>query len=371
MAACRRCVSVARASALFLIVLQAGAIAFLLTRYASTQRVVSRMQAELNDLHLRDLGFGHELPSAEALGGHVPIFVLHRDRHTMLRRLVASLRAVIDTRLTPFVVFVHDMQSSNPETLRALDELQKASAEAATPADLRVIVHRDQTVESALADAIARDPTLGFDARVNIVLNSVRQSIEQYLQTHRGVQYYVVTDPDVELPTGMPGDVLALAALLLERFPTATLVAPGLRTDDLPQSTCRSHLVRFHESGFWEGLPHSIGVGHVRRYFSVPMPVDTTFAMYRRSFPFSRLNWGVRLHHPYVIRHLPWYEPLARANWTAEARYYVDHALPITHWTGKEVAAQPEADAATLDRTFEAELRNKYAITCDRKLPPH
>lgn len=364
-------VRLVRASSMFLLVGLATAgvyISMLRWRESQAQQLAARMQAELNSLLSHDLGLGHVFPSVEALGGHVPIFIIHRDRHTMLLRLVESILAVIDARLTPFAIFVHDMQSSNPETLRALSELEAKSLRQ--PREPPVLVHRDVGVDAALADAIAANPDLVADARVNVVLNRVRQSIDEYLKNHRGVQYYVVTDPDVELAGDMPGDILALLALLLDRFPGTTLAAPGLRIDDLPQSTCRSHLVRLHESPFWAGLAHSIGVDSVRRYFSWPKPVDTTFAMYRRSFSFHRLSLGLRLHHPYVIRHMPWYEPLARSNWTAEMRYYMDHALPITHWTNKLRSSQ-DADAATLDKIFELELMEKFNVVCDRKLPPY
>lgn len=331
----------------------------LLHNLASMRAQLGIARAALEAMQAHDLGAYHRLPSGESIG-HVPIFIIHRDRPTLLRALVRSLR-VIDARLTPFAIVIHDMQSSNPEALRTLDELE-ASGQAPVNHAPRILVERDQFVDAALAEAVARDAPV--NERISLVLNRVRSTIDKYINSHPDVQYYVVTDPDVVLAPDMPGDVLALSALLLQLRPDLAVVAPALRIDDLPMNLCRSQVIQNHEVQFWHAHAHSIQAHAVRRYFSAPVLVDTTFGMYRSSFSFRRLNGGARLHPPYWVQHEPWYQPLAREDWSAEQRYYVEHALPITAWT--QALHGPPGAASDLDRQYELALAAEYGLNCSR-----
>lgn len=315
----------------------------------------------------RDLGT-LEMPSRDALGP-IPIFIIHRDRHSLLCDLIRSMHA-IDRNVTDYSIVVHDMASSNPKSLKTLRQLARGE-HAAPAAGVKVSVVFDTGVDEAMAWAVAQN--LSSNDRTSILLNRVKATVDKHLAAHPEVQYYVVSDPDVALAPNTPGDVLALAALLLAARPRLDLVAPGIRTDDLPPHLCRSQLIQNHESGFWHGHAHSVKVNALRRYFSAPAPVDTTFALYRRAFPFRRLNLGARLHTPYVITHTPWYRPLSRSALTDEERYYIDHALPITMWTeAAREAAQREAEALTkrdperyLDRSFQHVLRVVNGIDCE------
>lgn len=125
---------------------------------------------------------------------------------------------------------------------------------------------------------------------------------------------YVVTDPDLDI-SGVPSDAMALLHRGLDKHPSITKAALGLRLDDVPGS-----------------YPHRADVmareGQMRSYVSTAdpfffvAPTDTTFALYERGRAGDHFS-GVRARAPYEARHLPWYvvgEP------TEEARYYLAHA---------------------------------------------
>ena len=58
-------------------------------------------------------------------------------------------------------------------------------------------------------------------------------------------------------------------------------------------------------------------------------PIDTTFALYRPSFEFSKS--ALRTGQPYVARHLPWYLNLAAL--PEDEQYYLSHADPrLGNW---------------------------------------
>lgn len=123
---------------------------------------------------------------------------------------------------------------------------------------------------------------------------------------------YVVTDPDLDL-SQVPDDCLQVLANYLAKHPEAGKVGLSLSTDGIPEaSPYRDHVKQYAET-----LPHLPRTEDGL----VPMPVDTTFAIYDRRALKSYQICGMRTPEPYAARHIPW----EIVNPTGDFLYYLDH----------------------------------------------
>jgi len=135
---------------------------------------------------------------------------------------------------------------------------------------------------------------------------------------------FIVTDCDV-VPDA-PSDWLVWLATALDRYPGMVKAGLGLRVDDLPERYAHRERVQTWESQ-WTTASRITPYGDHLVYRS---PVDTTLALYRRLEPFA-MEPAIRSTHPYVARHLTWYENSARP--TEEQRWYYRQATPgVSHW---------------------------------------
>jgi hypothetical protein len=134
---------------------------------------------------------------------------------------------------------------------------------------------------------------------------------------------YVVTDSDVVPASFCPQDLIGALLAQLQRHPDARKVGAALRIDNLPDSYGEADTVRKWESQFWE---HPVAPG----VFAAP--VDTTFAIYPAFGEFSNDTGNLRLGHPYIAEHTPWY--VDEAALSAEERYYRDHtSATFSNWS--------------------------------------
>ncbi len=136
-------------------------------------------------------------------------------------------------------------------------------------------------------------------------------------------KYYVYTDPDLEIHEDCPNDFIKKMLFELWRNPQLGKIGLGLVIDDLPD-----HYDKKDEVIEWEKQYFVSKIS--RDVFNAP--VDTTFALYRpnKIGPAGFVK-SARLAHPYVAKHLPWYEN--SANNTDENKYYIRNSATSTHWT--------------------------------------
>lgn len=125
--------------------------------------------------------------------------------------------------------------------------------------------------------------------------------------------YYAVSDPDLDL-AGVPRDVLLHLAALLSDFPEHGKIGLSLEIEDVTPDFPYYPVMSRWEPSYWKAPL----VDNVIRL----APVDTTFAMYRKSLLNQYKICGARTERPYTARHLPWYvrEP------DEEFAYYLAHA---------------------------------------------
>lgn len=224
----------------------------------------------------------------------IPIFIITRDRVSVLKRCLPGYLALEDVEIV-----IHDNGSTYTPMVNYLKELEKDG----------ITVYRYpntlQTFES--------------------ISELVRGTIEDWYKTHNA-PYYIVTDPDIELENPSK-DLLRYYISVLDKLPEMICVGPMLRIDDLPECFhFRDQMIKSHMEQFWDEKKHprvefhgvNIQVGGI----------DTTFAVYRKDFKFSRLNVGIRVHEPYMARHLDWY--LDTKNLSEEQKYYKEHASDVS-----------------------------------------
>lgn len=147
-------------------------------------------------------------------------------------------------------------------------------------------------------------------------------------------EYYVVTDPDLDL-SGVPADALEVLRAGMERYEVSK-AGLSLAIDDLPEDGIVGPEARHWESQWWKNSVDD-------RFFNAA--IDTTFAMYKRS---RGAGAQIRAKPPYTARHLPWY--LTPATMTPEYRYYLSEASNVSDWGERMKLIQRDRDEVLAGR---------------------
>ena len=212
----------------------------------------------------------------------IPVFVVNRNRHASLVALIDWLLAAGTRR-----VVVLDNASDYPPLLRYYEALPEG-------AKVMRLEHN-------------HGPYVLWEQAVHEVLDTP----------------YVLTDSDVVPAACCPGDLIGALLAALQRWPDAKKVGPALRIDDLPDGYVEADTVRKWESQFWE---HPVAPG----VFAAP--IDTTFALYPARSAFSNEPCNLRLGHPYLAVHTPWYAEETKLD--DEERHYREHTSPVfSNWS--------------------------------------
>tara|TARA_Y100000310_G_scaffold342719_1_gene447073 strand:- start:252 stop:1619 length:1368 start_codon:yes stop_codon:yes gene_type:complete len=214
----------------------------------------------------------------------VPIFIITRDRLDSLRESIDSYHRDIKT---PFEIVIHDNDSTYGPTIDFLKNLEKEGT--------KVYWNKEND------------------------LRSVNASISDWMERHKNVKYFVITDPDVALDS-VAGNILEFYKALLKANRHAQVVGPMLEIDDLPDHyPFKREVVKSHYYQFWQHTPTTLGydgkVCNVQR-----AAIDSTFGMYRRGYTWNGPVVGIRTYAPYSARHLDWY--LDPDNLSEDQEYY-------------------------------------------------
>jgi hypothetical protein len=135
---------------------------------------------------------------------------------------------------------------------------------------------------------------------------------------------YLVSDPDLAVPTTVPTDWLAKLFSNLNQYGGILKTALPLAISDITAKN--SAVIKAHE----EGLNHQPAYRLLSRCLlgrsseATICTTDTTLALYRPAQFFSTLS--IRLPLRYAIKHLPWYSNFSAS---PEYRYYQDHKLNL------------------------------------------
>lgn len=138
--------------------------------------------------------------------------------------------------------------------------------------------------------------------------------------------FYVYTDPDVEIYENCPNNFMEYLLNALVENPRVQKIGLGLITNDLPDSyNLKKSVIE------WEKRFTSVNFND-NFYKS---NVDTTFALYR---PFTSggsndFKLTLRSKYPYLIHHLPWY--INSNSISDEDQFYINNSKSSTFWTIK------------------------------------
>lgn len=124
--------------------------------------------------------------------------------------------------------------------------------------------------------------------------------------------YYIVTDPDIDL-SSVPYDVVDRLIEGIEKY-NQPKVGLALKISDLPVDGPNTEQILKWESSMWSNPLEN-------DFYAAP--IDTTFALCSRERCRTHMIGGIRLGGEYTCRHLPFY--LTPTNVTEEYDYYLKH----------------------------------------------
>lgn len=212
-----------------------------------------------------------------------PVFIVCRDRLTMLRGLLDWLESVDNAD----EVYLIDNASTWPPLL--------------------------EFYETTRHTVIRTGANHGH--RVGWKLGLLRK-----YASHRR---FIYTDPDLLPVEDCPADAIARMADVLDADKFAVKCGFSIKVDDLPP--CAPPGAAPWEAKYWTAYHERVKAWRA--------PIDTTFALYRpRAVNLFRYQPAYRLPEPYSVRHLPWYTDPANLN--DEDAHYVAHAdRTVSNWS--------------------------------------
>jgi hypothetical protein len=226
---------------------------------------------------------------------YVPIFIIVHNQFEILKKTIASYEKYIKT---PFQIVYHNVATTYEPTLQFLKEQE-------------------------LLGRVVYNTTINDH-------HTVTQTIDDYYQKHPECEYYVMTDPDIELDN-VNGDILELYIHTLKET-KAVSVGPMLRIDDIPDYYPRKDMaIDYHTQQFWSQCKFVIPFKK-EKYRFIACSTDTTFQLCSfknrpTCFPHHE---SIRVFSPYSARHLDWY--IDPNNLTPCQKYYQQTASDISHW---------------------------------------
>lgn len=131
-------------------------------------------------------------------------------------------------------------------------------------------------------------------------------------------QYYVVTDPDLDIST-VPLDCISYLQHGLDKHPEVLKAGLGLEYKGIPETTFTSLQIK-----------HSIMRYSLSEYDCYDgfqsAPIATTFALYDKKRDRSKLHWcaAIMSKRPYVVKHIPYY--MMSSPISEEYDYYIKTA---------------------------------------------
>ena len=159
---------------------------------------------------------------------------------------------------------------------------------------------------------------------------SVMNSVNTYLDVHPECEYYIITDPDIELDH-VKENILEFYVWLYNTHDGKYVIGPMLRIDDIPNYYPKKEsAIKKHKQQFWN--KRSTMIKWNQATFKIQYsPIDTTFQLSgskdrRKKFP----RTGIRCYAPYSARHLDWY--LNPNKLSDDQKYYSRNASRTAHW---------------------------------------
>lgn len=226
---------------------------------------------------------------------HIPIFVITHNRLDVLKHCVNSYEKSINH---PIRIVFFNVASTYQPTLDYMASKEKEGCKIYTS---KINNHK-------------------------LVINVIKD----YLHNHPQCEYYVLTDPDIELDN-VNDDILDFYIYVLNTT-NANSIGPMLRIDDIPDHYPRKkNVIDGHGKQFWEKSKNKI-IYKKNSYEYIRCQTDTTFHLSSaKNIPSDFPTTGaIRCLTPYSARHLDWY--LDPDNLSPCQRYYAETCSNTSHW---------------------------------------
>ena len=227
----------------------------------------------------------------------IPIFIIVHNQYEILKRSLASFEKYIDH---PKQFVFHNTNSQYQPTLDFLASRKQQG-------------------------------DIVYNTNVNHHL-TVRETIADYLSKHPECEYFILTDPDIELQDS-PGNIIDVYKYLINKY-KVFCVGSWLRVDDIPESyPKRDEVYRVYKPYYTHDKKIQERFNDTEFSVSVA-PIDTTFQLIRAKgfkasehFPHDKI---IRVFEPYNARHLDWY--VDPNNMLPGQKFCSENATVISHW---------------------------------------
>jgi len=240
----------------------------------------------------------------------IPIFIISHNRLEFLKRSIKSFRETIgDDKIE---IVISDNNSTYKPLLEYLSYLEKEE-------NIRIFRYRWREDE--------------YTASFLDIKKMLQQTINSWYNMNDS-DFYIVTDPDIELDYENDRDILSFYKQILLALPEVEVVGPMLIIDDIPDCYHMKKIaIKRHTKDFWNNA--ELGIKYNSKiYKTITSQIDTTFGMYRKGYLFKSPSHAIRSHKPFLARHLDWY--IDSDNLTEEQIFYIKNSNDkITHWGGK------------------------------------
>ena len=244
----------------------------------------------------------------------IPIFIIVKDRLTVLKQSIESYEKYIDS---PIKIVLIDNKSTYPQTV---DFLKSSKY------DVIYNIHAGELYKKSRA---------GGDFNLGGHINGYIGEMDD------DVTHYVVTDPDIAFHKDTPGDILEFYIHLMKTemergYKNLVCVAPMLDIDDIPDCyPYKSLAIGIHSKDFWSLKQNSITFKD-KSFHYIYCQNDTSFALYKRSTLWKKATASaIRVKPPYSAKHLDWY--IDPEKMPDDQKYYIHNSNThngISHWAG-------------------------------------
>lgn len=237
-------------------------------------------------------------------GDHIPIFI---SVHNKVEQLKTVIKSYEDNIKTPIKIILFNHNTTYEPCLKYLKEMEEKG----------YIIYEH-------FDTNPRDRKYGDLIRKSRNTNLMNK-IKDYLSKNLNVNYFVVTDTDIELLPNT-GDILDIYVNYYQKFKNIEVpIGTSIKISDVSKSFHQYDRMLRSELPHWEKSKESILELNNKQIKCYKTPIDTTFKLYHKKWLdiprdtlFSHVAYRTDL--PYQTKHLDWY--VNKKSATPELIYY-------------------------------------------------
>ena len=263
----------------------------------------------------------------------IPIFIINKDRLRFLKQLMASYDRI--KKVSNIEIVIVDNGSTYPPMIEYLAELETNG----------VVIYRWQERWNQEALLLGADletyETWGSSWRDFYMLQEpVRYAVRTYRELHPEMEYYVVTDSDIDL-SKTPADILVYYEGILRACPQLDKIGPHISFTDLSYDyQFFDSVTRTYQILYLQQVPSAAYFNNLAYHVSFT-GIDTHWSMRRASQVFERLKGtSIRTYAPYQCWHLDFYDTLEYP----DTSYYKSHdSNKLNHYTVTNKSETPPA----------------------------